>query len=228
MEATDAMTDPIRVLLVDDEELMRAGLRLMIDGAAGIEVIGEAADGAQAVTQVSALDPDVVLMDVRMPGTDGIEATAQLTEHGSRARIVVLTAFDTDHFLLDALRAGAVSFLLKDSPPEDVVRAVHEAAEGQARFSPAVLRRLVRLAAGPTTVTPTQNAPASAGAAGAGAGATGTRPTLLAVPGAPEIADALFLSLPTIKTHVAHLFDKLQVTNRVQLAIRVLEQEEGR
>jgi DNA-binding NarL/FixJ family response regulator len=149
MEATDAMTDPIRVLLVDDEELMRAGLRLMIDGAAGIEVIGEAADGAQAVTQVSALDPDVVLMDVRMPGTDGIEATAQLTEHGSRARIVVLTAFDTDHFLLDALRAGAVSFLLKDSPPEDVVRAVHEAAEGQARFSPAVLRRLVRLAAGP-------------------------------------------------------------------------------
>ncbi|WP_241510942.1 response regulator [Dermacoccus abyssi] len=145
------LTDPdarVRVLVADDENLMRAGLRLMIDGARGIEVVGEAADGAEAVTLTRELDPDVVLMDVRMPRMNGLDATRALADEGARARVVVLTAFDTDDYLLDALRGGAVSFLLKDSPPEAVVEAVLDAARGGARFSPSVLTRLVRLAAG--------------------------------------------------------------------------------
>ncbi|WP_152353737.1 response regulator [Brachybacterium subflavum] len=234
-----------RVLLVDDEQLMRAGLRLMIDGADGISVVGEASDGAEALERCAELDPDVVLMDIRMPRMDGIEATRALRERDVRAGVVVLTAFDTDTFLLDALRAGAMSFLLKDSPPEQVVQSIHEAARGDARFSPAVLRRLVRLASahdeaatapsGDVATTDPAHGGPTATADGAGAGAVAGPPQGLTereweVAGLvaqgltnSEIADALFLSLPTIKTHIGHLFEKLLVTNRVQLAIRVLE-----
>jgi DNA-binding NarL/FixJ family response regulator len=258
----DAMTPDApqtRVLLVDDEQLMRAGLRLMIDGADGISVVGEASDGAEALERCAELDPDVVLMDIRMPRMDGIEATRALRERGMRAGVVVLTAFDTDTFLLDALRAGAMSFLLKDSPPEQVVQSIHEAARGDARFSPAVLRRLVRLASAhdEAATAPSGDAAApgsahggrttTADGAGAGPGpvaGTADGPGVGPVAGPPhglterewevaglvaqgltnsEIADALFLSLPTIKTHIGHLFEKLLVTNRVQLAIRVLE-----
>ena len=225
-----------RVLLVDDEALMRAGLRLMIDGARGIDVVGEAADGRSGLDQARALEPDVILMDVRMPHMDGIAAVRALREEGSTARVVMLTAFDTDEFLLDALRAGAVSFLLKDSPPEQVVAAVLDAAQDRARFSPEVLARLVRLASDGQGTGPTD------------AGTTGTGPGRAAPAEAPstapegiterewevgrlvargltnqEIAEQLYLSLATVKTHLGRLFDKLQVTNRVQLAIRVLE-----
>ncbi|UQN28475.1 response regulator [Brachybacterium kimchii] len=249
----------VRVLLVDDEQLMRAGLRLMIDGSDGIEVVGEAADGAAALDAVAALDPDVVLMDIRMPHMDGIEATRRLSGDGARPGVVVLTAFDTDGFLLEALRAGAVSFLLKDSPPEQVVQGIHEAARGEARFSPTVLRRLVALAAGSpgTGAGPaagrtertdpssdrgsaaeqasngiperTQPAPADAGAIPHAITEREWEVGRLVAQGLTnsEIADALFLSLPTIKTHIGHLFEKLQVTNRVQLAIRVLEIDGG-
>ncbi|WP_380167361.1 response regulator [Jannaschia sp. R86511] len=228
----------VRVLVVDDERLMRAGLRLMVDGAAGISVVGEAADGAEAVRRVSDLDPDVVLMDVRMPGTDGIEATRRLVAAGSRARVVVLTAFETDDHLLEALRAGAVSFLLKDAPPEDVVTAVHDAAQGRASFSPSVLARLVALAAGPQG-GPHRAGPQQGGPGGGVADAAGSR----TAPGGltarewevgrfvaqgltnAEIAAALYLSTTTVKTHMTHLFEKLHVTNRVQLAIRVLEHD---
>ncbi|GAA1730194.1 response regulator transcription factor [Brachybacterium phenoliresistens] len=247
---TDPGTGTVRLLLVDDENLMRAGLRLMIDGAEGIEVVGEEADGAGALRAVDALDPDVVLMDIRMPGMDGIEATRRLHAQGARAAIVVLTAFDTDGFLLDALRAGAVSFLLKDTPPQDVVQAVHEAAQGRARFSPLVLRRLVDLAAGgaggadgsrprePRAGSLPDGAPrgasdspggalptAPAGRLPAGVTAREWEVAQLVAQGLTngEIGEALFLSLPTVKTHVGRLFDKLHVTNRVQLAIRVLE-----
>lgn len=249
----------VRVLLVDDEQLMRAGLRLMIDGSDGIEVVGEAADGAAALDAVAALDPDVVLMDIRMPHMDGIEATRRLSGDGARPGVVVLTAFDTDGFLLEALRAGAVSFLLKDSPPEQVVQGIHEAARGEARFSPTVLRRLVALAAGSTGAGAgpaadrtdrtgpssdrgpaaeqapngiperTQPAPADAGSIPHAITEREWEVGRLVAQGLTnsEIADALFLSLPTIKTHIGHLFEKLQVTNRVQLAIRVLEIDGG-
>lgn len=253
---TTASTPPqVRVLIVDDEALMRSGLRLLVDGARGIAVIGECSDGSEAIAQAETLEPDVILMDVRMPRMDGIEATRLLVAAGSRARVIVLTAFDTDGFLLEALRAGAVSFLLKDSPPEAVVGAILDAAAGRPRFSPQALERLVRIAAsGGDAVAET----ATGGASSPQTPSASSRPappapspsgSPLPAPAAPplpagiterewevgrlvaqgctnsEIADALFLSLATVKTHLSHLFDKLHVTNRVQLAIRVLEHE---
>ena len=253
---------PVRVLLVDDEALMRSGLRLMIDGARGIEVVGEAADGHAALEQVAALGPDVVLMDIRMPRMTGLEALAALRERGDQARVVMLTAFDTDEFLLEALRSGAEGFLLKDSPPEEVVEAVLAAAAQRPRFSPEVLRRLIRLAAdggaigtpvdGPAPGSSAGSAATSASGTGVGAGSTaGAGATSAGSPSAdpspspapegiterewdvarlvaqglanPEIGATLFMSVATVKTHLGRLYQKLQVTNRVQLAIAVLE-----
>ena len=237
-------TESVRVLIVDDESLMRSGPRLMVDGTAGITVIGEAADGPTALSQIRVLDPDVVLMDIRMPGMSGIEATVELTRAGARARVVVLTAFDADGFLVEALRAGAVSFLLKDSSPEAVVDAIHGAVQGHAQFSPAVLDRLVRIAsreeAGSFPGGSHRSGPDEVGRAHDGTttpareseGPSTLTPRewdvgRLVAQGLTnaEISDALVLSLPTVKTHVSHLFDKLLVTNRVQLAIRILEHD---
>ena len=255
-------TAPVRVVLVDDEALMRSGLRLMIDGARSIEVVGEAADGHAALEQVAALGPDVVLMDIRMPRMTGLEALAALRERGDQARVVMLTAFDTDEFLLEALRSGADGFLLKDSPPEEVVEAVLAAAAQRPRFSPEVLRRLIRLAAdggaigtpvdGPAPGSSAGSAATSASGTGVGAGSTaGAGATSAGSPSAdpspspapegiterewdvarlvaqglanPEIGATLFMSVATVKTHLGRLYQKLQVTNRVQLAIAVLE-----
>ncbi|MGP5056334.1 response regulator [Brachybacterium paraconglomeratum] len=244
---------PVRVLLVDDEALMRSGLRLMIDGARGIEVVGEAADGHAALEQVAALGPDLVLMDIRMPRMTGLEALAALRERGDEARVVMLTAFDTDEFLLEALRSGAEGFLLKDSPPEEVVEAVLAAAAQRPRFSPEVLRRLVRLAAdrgaagaSGSSRAPGARADGAVSAAGAGpsspsAGSPSAEASLSPAPEGiterewdvarlvaqglanPEIGASLFMSVATVKTHLGRLYQKLQVTNRVQLAIAVLE-----
>ena len=239
----------VRVLLVDDEALMRSGLRLMIDGAHGIEVVGEAADGQTALDQIAALCPDMVLMDIRMPRMTGLEALRALTARGDAVRVVMLTAFDTDEFLLQALRAGAVGFLLKDSPPEEVVRAVLDAAADRSRFSPDVLARLVRLAAagGGTDGEADASGPGESGHHGEAAegGTAGvSRGGADEPPSAPEgiterewdvarlvarglanqqIGEQLFMSGATVKTHLGRLYHKLQVTNRVQLAIRVLE-----
>lgn len=275
----------IRVLIADDEALMRSGLRLLVDGTHGIAVVGECSDGDEALARADALDPDVILMDVRMPRLDGIEATRRLVSGGSRARVIVLTAFDTDGFLLEALRAGAVSFLLKDSPPDAVVGAILDAAAGRPRFSPQALQRLVRIAAaggegeasgmrrsanstsaadshghghghahddgerpgpygspGSASATSSPAIPTSAPAPSSSE-RTAPSPTSASLPAGiterewevgrlvaqgctnTEIAEALFLSLATVKTHLSHLFHKLHVTNRVQLAIRVLEHE---
>ena len=239
----------IRVLLVDDEALMRSGLRLMLDGARGIEVVGEARDGLDALEQITALAPEVVLLDVRMPRMTGLETLAALRERGDRARVVMLTAFDTDEFLLQALRAGAVGFMLKDSPPEEVVRAVLDAAADRSRFSPDVLARLVRLAAagGGTDGEADASGPGESGHHGEapeGGTAGVSRGGADEPPSAPEgiterewdvarlvarglanqeIGEQLFMSVATVKTHLGRLYHKLQVTNRVQLATRVLE-----
>lgn len=242
-DSPDAPDDPAhgpRVLLVDDEALMRSGLRLLIDGARGIEVVGEAGDGQEALDEAARLAPDVILLDVRMPRMTGLEALAALRERGDAARVVMLTAFDTDDFLLTALRGGAVSFLLKDSPPQEVVDAVLDAAAGRSRFSPDVLSRLVRIAAAheappatgtaedaPAPGTPLTAPPADAAADRVPEGLTAREwevGCLVAQGlGNPEIGEALFLSVATVKTHLGKLYDKLQVTNRVQLAIKVLE-----
>lgn len=216
----------VRVLLVDDEALMRAGLRLMIDGAHGIEVVGEAADGTAALEQIRSLAPDVVLMDIRMPRMTGLEALRALREEGSQARVVMLTAFDTDDFLLEALRAGAMSFLLKDSPPEEVVQAVLDAAGDRPRFSPEVLSRLVRLASGGSAEAEVEMADGAATApAPSGITEREWEVARLVARGLAnqEVGESLFMSVATVKTHLGRLYHKLQVTNRVQLAIRVLE-----
>ena len=211
---------PIRVLLTDDEPLIRAGLRLILDGAPGIEIVGEAGDGESAVRLAALLHPDVVLMDIRMPVLSGIGATERITVMAAPPRIIVLTSFDTDDFILSALRAGASGFLLKDTAPEDLVSAVRDAAQDSLQFSPAVLKRIVASAAAvppPSSrvhdtrldvLSEREREVAEAVARGL----TNT-----------EISTELFVSVATVKTHIANAFTKLDVTNRVQLAVTVLE-----
>ncbi|TNM40523.1 response regulator transcription factor [Nocardioides albidus] len=207
----------VRVLIVDDEPLVRAGLRLVLDPGRGIEIVGEAGDGVAGLRAARELDPDVVLMDVRMPGGDGIEAVSRIRAAGLRCRILMLTAFDTDEFVLGALRAGADGFLLKAEDPELIEQAVLGADDGAAMMSAPVLRRLVALAAEP--VTP----------AGVPAGVSEREWEVarLVAQGRSnaEISAALHLSLATVKTHLGSLFAKLGLENRVQLAILVLERE---
>ncbi|KAB2811811.1 response regulator transcription factor [Pimelobacter simplex] len=210
----------VRVLVVDDEPLVRAGLRLVLDPARGIEIVGEAGDGVAAVRAARELDPDVVLMDVRMPGGDGIAAVTGIRAAGLDCRILMLTAFDTDEFVLGALRAGADGFLLKAEDPELIERAVLGAGEGAATVSAPVLRRLVGLAA-PRT------APAAPAGPPAGVSDREWDVARLVAEGRSnaDISAGLHLSLATVKTHLGSLFAKLGLDNRVQLAILVLERE---
>lgn len=219
--------DHIRVLVVDDEPLMRAGIRLMVDGVDGIEVVGEASDGHEAIDAVAHHDPDVVLMDIRMPRMDGLEATRALKSSEARASIVVLTAFDTDDFLLDALRLGACSFLLKDCTPAELLRAIREAASDQPMISARSLQRLVALARLPEEEPAETRDPSVPSPPPQYVTAREWEVARCIAQGLTnaEIAETLFLSPTTVKTHLASLFAKLHVTNRVQLAIRVLEAE---
>lgn len=221
--------ESVRVLIVDDESLMRTGLKLMIDGSNGITVVGEAADGSEVVDAVDRHDPDVVLMDIRMPGVNGIDATAALRRAGSRARVVILTAFDTDALLRDALLEGAVSFLLKDAEPDLVVQTIHDAARDRPSFSPQSLARLVQLATNSQDVTPSAPVARDQGGVEVTHLVTGREWEVarFVAQGMTngEIAESLYLSPTTVKTHLSNLFAKLQVTNRVQLAIRVMERE---
>lgn len=224
----DAAQRQVTVLIVDDEALMRSGLRLMIEGIGGIVVAGEASDGSEVLEAVDRLDPDVVLMDIRMPGLNGIDATAALQWAGARAQVVILTAFDTDAFLRDALFAGAVSFLLKDAEPELVVRTIHDAANGRPSFSPKSLARLVELAT--ARQEPAPSLPVEHRRIGVDMSRLVTsrewevgRFVAQGMTNS-EIAEAMYLSPTTVKAHLSSLFAKLQLTNRVQLAVRVLEQ----
>lgn len=211
--------DRLRVLVVDDEPLIRAGLRLILDGAPDIEVTGEAGDGEAAVRFAAASSPDVVLMDIRMPVLDGIAATRRLAALPQAPRVIVLTSFDTDGFILEALRAGASGFLLKDTVPADIVAAVRAAARDDLRFSPSVLRRIVAAAALQLPAPEVRRDPLAvlsererSVARAVARGRTNS-----------EIGSELFLSVATVKTHIASAFSKLGVTNRVQLAVTVLE-----
>jgi DNA-binding NarL/FixJ family response regulator len=208
----------IRVLLVDDDALVRSGLRIMLAGAANLDVVAEAADGREVLGAVDLHRPDVVLMDIRMPQLDGIAATRLLAAQPDPPAVLVLTTFDADELVLRALQAGAAGFLLKDTPPAEIVRAIELVHAGDGMLSPTVTRRLISMVAGDAgaraeqardrlaTLSPREQDVALA----VGRGETNA-----------EIAAALHLSVATVKAHVSRLLDKLDVDNRVQIALLV-------
>jgi DNA-binding NarL/FixJ family response regulator len=214
---------PIRVVLVDDDPLVRAGLRLMLGGAAQVEVVGEAGDGAEGLEVVARTSPDVVLMDIRMPRMDGLTATRRLSERHERAKVIVLTTFDADEHVLRALGHGAVGFLLKDTSPPMIVEAVQRVAAGEPMLSPSVTAQLIRRVA----QVPGGDAGAErARAAGARlASLTGREREVAVAVGQgrsnAEIGRDLSMSVATVKAHVSRILVKLDVTNRVQIAICV-------
>ena len=215
---------PLRVLVADDQELVRAGFRLILE-AAGFTVVGEAADGAEALTLAAQERPDVVMMDIRMPVMDGLAATRQLTAPGPgdlapwAPKVVILTTFDLDDYVYEALRSGASGFLLKDAPRADLIAAVRVAAAGDALLAPSVTRRLIEaFAMRPASVSPAPSALASLTAR--------ERDILLLVARGQsntEIARTLVVSEATVKTHVTHLLTKLGLRDRVQAVILAYE-----
>lgn len=209
----------LRVLVVDDQALVRTGFRLILESEPDISVVGEAADGGQAVELAVEHSPDVVVMDIRMPLVDGIEATRRLLARDSEARVLVLTTFDLDEYVYEALRAGASGFLLKDAPPEHLIAAVRTVAAGDSLLAPSITRRLIehyvrkpapapRAVSGVDALTPRE-----AGVLGLiGRGLTNG-----------EIAQELVVSEATVKTHVAHIFDKLDLRDRAQAVVYAYE-----
>jgi len=221
------MTAPIRVLIVDDDALVRSGLTTMLSGAPQIEVVGEASDGHGVLPAVDLHHPDVVLMDIRMPRLDGIAATRLLCAQPHPPAVLVLTTFDADELVLRALQAGAAGFLLKDSPPADIVRAIDSVNVGDGTLSPRITRRLINLVAGDpdaatrreqarqrlAALTPREREVAAAVADGSSNA---------------EIATRLYMSLATVKAHVSRLLVKLDAANRVQIALLVQDAAAGR
>jgi DNA-binding NarL/FixJ family response regulator len=206
----------IRVLLVDDDPLVRSGLRLMLRSAPDIDVVGEAADGAAAVTAAAELVPDVVLMDLRMPGTDGVTATAAITAASAAPRVVALTTFDADELVRQAITAGAAGYLVKDTPPAEIINAVRAVASGQGVLSPAVTRPLLDLA----------RDAAAAGRSKPGLEVLSERERAVALAVADgatnaEIARQLYVSAATVKATVSRILAKLELDNRVQIAVVV-------
>lgn len=213
---------PITVLLVDDQPLLRMGFRLILEGEDDLHIVGEASDGAEAVRQVRDLNPDVVLMDVRMPVLDGIEATRAITASGAEARIIILTTFDVDEYAFAGLQAGASAFLLKDVAPSELISAVRVVASGDAVVAPRITQRLletyVRGAARPAPaaprdplledLTPRETEMLEAMAEGLSNA---------------EIAHRYFLSEATVKTHVRRILTKLHLRDRVQAVVYAYE-----
>lgn len=208
----------VRVMLVDDQELMRMGFRMVLDSQDGLDVVGEAENGERAVTLAEELRPDVVLMDVRMPVLDGVEATRRIVA-ADTAKVLVMTTFDLDEYALAALRGGASGFLLKDTPPDDLVAAVQSVASGDAVVSPSVTRRLLDRFLGD-----------SAGRLRDASVLDGLtereREVLMLVAKGlsnTELADKLFLSEATIKTHIGRILSKLDLRDRVQAVVIAYE-----
>jgi DNA-binding NarL/FixJ family response regulator len=208
----------IRVLLADDQALIRAGFRLILGAEPDIEVVGEAADGREAVALARRLEPDVVLMDIRMPEVDGIEATRQIARPGGGLpAVLVLTTFDLDAYVYEALRAGASGFLLKDAPEEQLVIGIRVVAEGGSLFAPAVTRRLIERFAGarPQAAPPAVDELTPREAEILTLVARGLSNA--------EIAERLIVSQHTVKSHVAHILGKLGLRDRVQAVVLAYE-----
>jgi len=214
--------DSIRVLLVDDQSMLRLGFRMVLGAEEGIEVVGEAGDGAAGLAMTKALQPDVVLMDVRMPGVDGIEATRRILAEAPGARVIILTTFDLDEYAFAALRAGASGFLLKDARPAELVAAIRAVAAGDAAVAPRVTRRMLELFAerlpDATAVSPADERLAAL---------TPREHEIFAALGEglsnAEIAAQFVLSEATVKTHVARVLGKLGLRDRVQAVVLAYE-----
>ena len=212
------MSQPISVVLVDDEPLLRLGFRLVLDSQPDMSVVGEAADGAAAVRKVAEFDPDVVLMDVRMPGMDGIDATRQIVRDHGRSRVLILTTFDMDEYAFAGLRAGASGFLLKNVPPEDLLSAIRAVAGGDAVVAPRVTRRLLDTMAHhlPDRRADDDQDPALARLT------EREREVLLHIARGlsnAEIAQQLSVSEATVKSHVGRMLSKLELRDRVQAVV---------
>jgi DNA-binding NarL/FixJ family response regulator len=216
MKQDGPRTTPIRVLIIDDQPLLRTGFRMILNADPEISVVGEAGDGHTAIAEVARLLPDIVLMDVRMPGLDGVEATRRILADGSSSRILILTTFDVDEYAFSALAAGASGFLLKDVPPAELTAAIHSIATGDAVVSPRITRQLLdrysaqlpddRPADGSHLERLTQR----------------EREVLIALATGlsnAEIADLLVLSEATVKTHVTRILTKLELRDRVQAVV---------
>ncbi|MEW1699822.1 MULTISPECIES: response regulator transcription factor [unclassified Streptomyces] len=220
----------IRLLIVDDDPLVRAGLTLMLGGAEDLEIVGEGADGHEVPELVSRYAPDVVLMDIRMPQVDGLTATELLRARPGAPEVVVLTTFHADEQVLRALRAGAAGFVLKDTPPAEIVAAVRRVAAGDPVLSPAVTRQLMTHVSGRP-----ERSPKAAAAGRLAELADREREVAVAVGRGlsnAEIAAELYMSVPTVKTHVSRALAKLGLNNRVQIALLVhdadlLDEERG-
>jgi len=219
-DAPATATTNIRLLIVDDQALVRMGFRMLLDAEPGITVVGEAASGAEALELAAALLPDVVLMDVRMPGLDGIATTRQLLELSPASRVIILTTFDLDEYAFGGLRAGASGFLVKDTQPADLLAAVRAVAAGEAAISGRVTRRMLELfgAKLPASDTPVDSSLA------------GLTPRELEILGAigeglsnNEIAERFFVAESTVKTHVSRVLQKLGLRDRVQAVIFAYE-----
>jgi DNA-binding NarL/FixJ family response regulator len=203
----------IRVLIADDQSMVRAGFRLLLAGEDGIDVVAEARNGLEAVAAAARFDPTVILMDIRMPELDGLEATRRILARDEHARVLILTTFDLDEYVYEALRAGASGFVLKDDPPEQLIAAVHTVAAGDALLSPAVTKRVIR----EFTRAPRPRVPASYEELTAR-----EREIFRLIAGGlsnSEIGEQLFISETTVKTHVTHIFQKLGLRDRVQAVV---------
>ena len=207
---------PISVLLADDQPMIRTGFRYILEAEPDIEVVGEAADGREAVEETRRLSPDVVLMDIRMPQMDGVEATRLIAESGLPGRVIILTTFDLDQHVVDALRAGASSFLVKDGPADSLVAAIRTVAAGEAVLAPRVTRRLLERFAG----MPSEAAPPVPPRLDVLTGReVDVLRTLARGLSNAEIAAELGIGETTVKTHIAHILDKFQLRDRVQAVI---------
>ena len=209
----------ISVLIADDQDLIRKGLRMLLEAEPDLRVAGEAGDGSQALAQARRLDPDVILMDVRMPVIDGIEATAQLAQAGSRAKILMLTTFNLDEYVYHAMKAGASGFLLKDATREQLTGAIRAACAGETLLAPAITRRLIEdFCRGPEP-----HAPVGRTAGGLSEREGEVVRLVAAGLSNAEIASRLYLSEATIKSHITRVLAKLGLRDRVQIAVYAYE-----
>lgn len=207
----------IRVVVADDQSLVRAGFRMLLSDLSDIEVVGDARNGLEAVERSRRVHPDVVLMDIRMPELDGLEATRQILAESERTRVLVLTTFDLDEYIYEALRSGASGFVLKDDPPEQLIAAIRAVAAGDALLSPAVTRRVVEHYASQRRIAP------PAGVAELTERELGVFRLIARGLSNAEIGEELFISETTVKTHVTHILQKLQLRDRVQAVVLAYE-----